>query len=79
MKQLVKDKVTPRLSKLVRSPKGHSSPEQAGQIAQQAGVRKLYLIHYPVDAEVNDLVNRAKTCFSGGVVAARDLMTIEFS
>jgi len=58
---------------------GHSSPEQAGQIAQQAGVRKLYLIHYPVDAEVNDWVNRAKTCFSGGVVAARDLMTIEFS
>ena len=57
---------------------GHSSPEQAGQIAQQSGVKKLYLIHYPADADVNEWGNRAKACFSGEVVVARDLMTIEY-
>jgi len=57
---------------------GHSSPEQAGHVAQLSGVRKLYLIHYPADTNVDDWILRAKTCFTGEVVAARDLMTIEF-
>ena len=33
---------------------GHSSPEQAGHVAQQSDVRKLYLIHYPSDTNVDD-------------------------
>jgi len=58
--------------------RGHTSPEQAGQVAQQSGVTKLYLIHYPADADIEEWVSRAKSSFSGDVVAARDLMTIEF-
>ncbi len=55
---------------------GHSSPEQAGEIAQQAGVRKLYLIHYPKGIDPYDYVQRAKINFSGEVYLTRDLMKI---
>lgn len=58
--------------------RGHTSPEQAGQVAQQSGVKKLYLIHYPADADIEEWISRAKSTFSGEVIAARDLMTIEF-
>jgi len=55
---------------------GHSSPEQAGQIAQQAGVKKLYLTHYPGGINHKEYVDRARLYFSGEVVIAQDLMTI---
>lgn len=55
---------------------GHSSPEQAGQIAQQAGVKKLYLTHYPDGIDLQDYANSARRCFSGEVVTAQDLMTV---
>lgn len=58
---------------------GHSSPEEAGKIAQQAGVNKLYLIHYPPDTVEEDWRKRANSAFSGEVILARDLMVIEFS
>lgn len=55
---------------------GHSSPKQAGEIAQRAGVKKLVLIHYPTDVDVDEWVNHAKLTFSGQVVLAKDLMTL---
>lgn len=57
---------------------GHSSPQQAGQIASQAGVKRLYLIHYPPDADEDQWVSSAKETFSGEVVLAKDLMVVEF-
>jgi ribonuclease Z len=55
---------------------GHSSPKQAGEVAQRAGVRKLVLIHYPTDIDVEEWVNQAKSTFSGEVVLATDLMKL---
>lgn len=55
---------------------GHSSPKQAGEVAQRAGVKKLVLIHYPTDIDVDEWVNQAKSTFSGEVVLATDLMTL---
>lgn len=57
---------------------GHSSPEQAGQIAQQAGVKTLYLTHYPGNIDHQDYINRARDSFSGEIWIAQDLMTISF-
>lgn len=55
---------------------GHSSPEQAGEIAQRAGVHELYLVHYPAGIDSCDYIQRAKTNFSGEVYIAEDLMKI---
>lgn len=55
---------------------GHSSPEQAGMVAKQAGVGTLYLIHYPPNSNSETLINRAKTNFSGDVIVAEDLMKV---
>jgi len=55
---------------------GHSYPEEAGQIAQHAGVKTLYLVHYPPDADLDAMVKKAKSSFDGEVIAARDLMKI---
>ena len=57
---------------------GHSSAEEAGEIAQKAGVRTLYLIHYPPRSDKQALIQRAKTTFSGEVIAAEDLMSFSF-
>lgn len=59
---------------------GHSSAKQAGEIAQQAEVGKLYLIHYPTGKFAKgDLVAEARTSFPGEVVLAKDFMTLDFS
>jgi ribonuclease Z len=52
---------------------GHSSAAQAGRIAAQAGVRKLALIHYPVDQNLN-LVDQARETFAGEVILTQDFM-----
>jgi ribonuclease Z len=57
---------------------GHSSPAQAGRIAEQADVKRLYLIHYPPDADEDRWVSSAKTTFSGEVILAKDLMVVQF-
>ena len=57
---------------------GHTSSEQAAEIARQAEVDALYLIHYPTgknDASI--LIPEAKRKFAGPVVLAEDFMTIE--
>ena len=58
---------------------GHSSPEQAGKIAQRAGVKKLYLIHYPPGVDEEVWLKKAKAVFSGEVNLAKDLMVVDFA
>ena len=57
---------------------GHTPPEKAGEIAQRAGVRKLYLIHYPPQLVTPEsLLERARQTFSGEVIVTKDFMTID--
>lgn len=57
---------------------GHSSAAQAGEIARAAGARQLYLIHYNTSLpDPNQLVEQARTTFSGPVTLAQDLMQVE--
>jgi ribonuclease Z len=59
---------------------GHSSAAQAGQIAAQAEVSKLYLIHYPTGEYTNDnLVAEARQHYQGEVDLATDFLTLDFS
>ena len=58
---------------------GHTSAAQAGEIAQQAEAKSLYLIHYATDPVQHEgLVSAARQNFSGPVTLARDLMELEF-
>ena len=58
---------------------GHSTAAQAGQVAEQAGVQSLYLVHYPaLDANLNALKAESEKEFSGSVHLARDFGAIEF-
>jgi ribonuclease Z len=57
---------------------GHSSAEQAGEIASRAEVGKLYLIHFPTGRFAKgDLVAEAGKTFQGEIILAKDFMTIE--
>lgn len=57
---------------------GHSSAEQAGEIATRAEVGKLYLIHYPTGRFANgDIAAEAGRTYKGEIVVAKDFMTIE--
>ena len=57
---------------------GHSSAEQAGEIATRAEVGKLYLIHYPTGrfAKGNLLAEAGRT-YKGEIIVATDFMTID--
>jgi len=58
---------------------GHSSAQQAGQIASRAEVGKLYLIHYPTGEYANgNLIDEAHQHYQGEVVLATDFMTLDF-
>lgn len=58
---------------------GHSSAAQAGQAAQQAGVRSLYLIHYPTGQFASgDLAAEAGGRFEGPIRLAEDFMELDF-
>jgi ribonuclease Z len=59
---------------------GHSSAGQAGQIAAQAQVGKLYLIHYPTGEYTNgNLIAEARQHYQGEVALATDFMILDFS
>jgi ribonuclease Z len=59
---------------------GHSSAAQAGQIATQAEVGKLYLIHYPTGEYANgNLVAEARQHYQGEVNLATDFLTLDFN
>lgn len=58
---------------------GHSSAAQAGEIAQKAQAKSLYLIHYPTgDFALPSLVKDAQKKFPGSVKLAEDFMELEF-
>ncbi len=60
--------------------RGHSSAAQAGEIARQAEVEKLYLIHYPTGKYANaGLVAEARLHYQGSVNLAEDFMELDFS
>lgn len=57
---------------------GHTSAAQAGEVARAAGVKALYLIHYPVgEFDPEPLVDQARTTYDGPVALAEDFMEIE--
>jgi ribonuclease Z len=57
---------------------GHSSAEQAGEIATKSEVGKLYLIHYPTGRFAKgDIAAEARKTFKGEVMVAKDFMVIE--
>jgi ribonuclease Z len=59
---------------------GHSSAQQAGEIARKAEVGKLYLIHYATGKYAKgDLVAEARTAFPGEVALAKDFMVLDFN
>jgi ribonuclease Z len=59
--------------------KGHSSAQQAGQVAQKAEVNSLYLIHYPTwEIDPQPFISEARATFGGKVTLAEDMMEIEF-
>ncbi|MEL6308285.1 MAG: MBL fold metallo-hydrolase [Chloroflexota bacterium] len=58
---------------------GHSSARQAGEIAQEAGAKSLYLIHYAVwNADPEPLVDEARETFDGPVHLCKDFDELEF-
>ncbi|NWF62872.1 MAG: MBL fold metallo-hydrolase [Chloroflexi bacterium] len=58
---------------------GHSSAEQAGCIASQAEVKRLYLIHYPTGRYAKgDPVSEASKTYAGEIQLAKDFMALEF-
>ncbi|KAF0111609.1 MAG: ribonuclease Z [Chloroflexi bacterium] len=57
--------------------KGHTSPEQAGTIATQAGVKHLVLIHYEARHGEDFLLSNAQKTFTGKVNLAFDGMVIK--
>ncbi len=60
--------------------RGHSSAAQAGEVASQAEVGKLFLIHYPTGKYASgDLVAEARQRYQGGVKLAEDFMVLDFS
>lgn len=57
---------------------GHSSARQAGEMATEAGAKKLVLVHYNVwDADPSLLVPQAKETYDGPVDLAEDYMVYE--
>jgi len=57
---------------------GHSSAEQAGEIATKAEVGKLYLIHYPTGRFAKgDIAAEASKTYKGEIIVATDFMTID--
>lgn len=59
--------------------RGHSSAAQAAEVAAQAEVGQLLLVHYPNGSyRTTDLVADARGRFQGEVTLAEDFMTLDF-
>lgn len=59
--------------------KGHSSPVQAAQVAKEADVRSLYLIHYSAEKLKSAQVEKeVHSVFSGKFSLAQDGLTLDF-
>ncbi len=55
---------------------GHSSAAQAGQVAAEAGVKSLYLIHYDDEGIRGKLAQDAGQYYTGPVSLATDFLTL---
>jgi len=56
---------------------GHMIPSEAGETAARAQVKKLVLTHFYPHCHDVDVVSQAAAKFSGTVIKAEDLMTLE--
>lgn len=58
---------------------GHTSSKQAAELALKAGVKELYLIHYPTgEFFLPNTLTDARAVFGDGVFLAEDMMVLEF-
>lgn len=55
----------------------HLSPGIAGEIAAQAGVKKLILTHFYPECDEFDILNQVKQKFDGEIILSADMMQIE--
>jgi ribonuclease BN (tRNA processing enzyme) len=51
--------------------RGHMDPDEAGNAAAAAGVRQLLLTHVPAENDLDNVLERARTHFSGPLSIAR--------
>jgi ribonuclease BN (tRNA processing enzyme) len=56
--------------------RSHTHPEQAGQVARQAGAGQLVLTHLQPDTRKERLLNDASKEFTRSIVMARDQMRL---
>ncbi|MHB8087566.1 MAG: MBL fold metallo-hydrolase [Anaerolineaceae bacterium] len=70
------DKADVLLQEAAGPGKGHTSPEQAGEIATRCGVEKLVLIHYEARRGKQALLSEAQAKFGGKVIVAEDGMVL---
>jgi len=57
--------------------RGHLTPSLAGEIAKRANVRKLVLTHFYPECDLVDVKKECRKTYSGPLVLAEDLMTID--
>jgi ribonuclease Z len=58
---------------------GHSSPEQAGEMATLAKAKELYLIHYPSGENLDPaMAEKAAKTYDGPITVSEDFMSLEF-
>ena len=56
---------------------GHLTPSLAGEIAEEAGVKKLVLTHFYPECDGADLSGQCRKTYQGPLVLAEDFMEIE--
>lgn len=59
-----------------RAVAGHMHAGQCGQIAREAGVKRLVLSHFYPVADQADVMRQARREYHGPIVKGRDLMTL---
>ncbi len=55
---------------------GHLIPSEAGEMAQQAGVRQLLLTHFYPPCDKSDILGPAKKHFPGPIILAQDFLRV---
>ena len=55
----------------------HSTPEQAGRAAREAGVRRLVVTHLKPDIDPDEVRRRCTSEFAGEVTVAQDLWQLQ--